>query len=693
MRNPASGAGKESARARWRRTLNGLHIWQKLLMLGAVFALLFAIPTSLYFGEVAADLAQTSREIDGLTRAERAFDLVRAFSRHRALAAGVLGGDASLAEAREQAATKANALLASLRSDRGTGLRAQGLLGRTGAAWKALSEGVTAKVISAADSNDSHRELIASASGALEALLDSEGLTVDPDPVVHYAVRAALLHVPELLEVMGQAQAQGAALLAAKAGTQEDRQTISALLQKAKERDAEVRIAVRKVLAQAEGMKTGLAPALLEADASLNQAIKATRVDVVFNPSLSRGVSDYHAEQEQAIDAQAKLSSRLVAEVRAMLQLRAAEQRSLVGVAVGLALAILAAAVLLAVWTARSITQPLAHAVSVADRIAAGQLDHRIDLRNARNAEAARLLDAFTSMQGALSSIAREIQAAADEIRHASVQVADGNADLSARTENQASSLEETAATMEELTATVKRNAESATHASQVVNEASESAMRGSEAVSEVVETMKSIGAASKRIVDIVSVIDSIAFQTNILALNAAVEAARAGEHGRGFAVVASEVRNLARRSADSAKEIKALIAESVQAASLGAKRVDETGRAMDDIMDSVRRVADIFGEVNAASHEQRNGIEQVNKAVTQMDRTTQENAALVGEVAASSQALLDQAHRLGEVVSRFHLARDATPEPVATPAPAGGRPAPLPPARKSDVPRLTAAE
>jgi methyl-accepting chemotaxis protein len=447
------------------------------------------------------------------------------------------------------------------------------------------------------------------------------------------------------------------------------------------------------VLAQAEGLKAGLAPALLDADASLNKAIKSTRVDVVFAQAASRGTAEYITEQEQALDAQAKLSLRLVSEVRAMLELRASEQRRLVGLAVGLALAILAAAVLLAVWTARSITQPLAHAVSVADRIAAGRLDHRIDLRNARNAEAARLLDAFTSMQAALSGIAREIQASADEIRHASVQVADGNADLSARTENQASSLEETAATMEELTATVKRNAESVTHASQVVTEASESAMRGSEAVSEVVETMKSISAASKRIVDIVGVIDAIAFQTNILALNAAVEAARAGEHGRGFAVVASEVRNLARRSADSAKEIKALIAESVQAASLGAKRVDETGRAMDDIMDSVRRVADIFGEVNAASHEQKNGIEQVNKAVTQMDTTTQENAALVGEVAASSQALLDQAQRLGEVVSRFHLARDAAPEPVAAPAPPGGRPATLAPARKRDVPRLTAAE
>jgi methyl-accepting chemotaxis protein len=248
---------------------------------------------------------------------------------------------------------------------------------------------------------------------------------------------------------------------------------------------------------------------------------------------------------------------------------------------------------------------------------------------------------------------------------------------------------------MEELTATVKRNAESATHASQVVNEASESAMRGSQAVSEVVQTMSSINTASRRIVDITSVIDSIAFQTNILALNAAVEAARAGEHGRGFAVVASEVRNLARRSADSAKEIKGLIAESVKAASLGAKRVDETGKAMDDIMESVRRVAQIFSEINAASHEQRNGIEQVNKAVTTMDRGTQENAALVGEVAASSQALLDQAQRLAEVVGRFHLAgaqQELPEEPAREFHASAPRPLPLA-AQESKLPRLTAAE
>ena len=674
--------------------MDRLHIWQKLLLLGAVFALLFAIPTTLYFRQVATQLSQTGREIDGLGRAEAAFALARALSQHRSLAAGTLGGDASLAAAREQAAASVGQLIGRLSGDLQPGARALAPLAAAATAWKALADGVKGKVFSAADSNASHSEVIASAGAALEAVLDGDGLSVDPDTTVHYAVRAALVHVPAVAETLGQAQAQGMGLLAAKSAGQVEREAVSAMLLRAKERDAEMRVAIRKVLAQSPELKQTLAPVLLESDAALGKSLKSTRVDVVFSQDLARPPAQFHAEQEQLIESQGRLTARLLAEVRASLQARAAGQRSELGFALGLALAILAAAVALAVWTARSITQPLGHAVRVADGIAAGRLDHRIDQSQARNAEAGRLLGAFQSMQGALSGLAREIQAASDEIRSASVQVAEGNADLSSRTENQASSLEETAATMEELTATVKRNAESANHASQVVTAASESAMRGAQAVSEVVNTMQAINAASRRIVDIVGVIDSIAFQTNILALNAAVEAARAGEHGRGFAVVASEVRNLARRSADSAKEIKTLIAESVQAASLGARRVDETGRAMDDIMESVHRVASIFEEINTASKEQRNGIEQVNKAVTQMDRTTQENAALVGQVAASSDSLQDQAHRLAEVVGRFRLSGEGGAPALSEPARGRREPAraALAPPGELDLPRLTAA-
>jgi methyl-accepting chemotaxis protein len=640
---------------RWRR-MDRLHIWQKLALLGVVFALLFAIPTTLYFAQVAGAFVHTGREIEGLGRGEQGLALLRSLSLHRAASASTLAGDAALLGRRDEAATKVATLFESLRRNPGMPPRAQGLLVRAAASWKTLADGVRGKVLQPADSNTRHAELIADADAALEAMLDADGLAVDSEPAVHYAVRAALLDVPSLLESLGQAEAQGLALLGARSAGQAERESTSAALLRAKEREVEMRAALRKVVAQSEELKAQLAPALLDAAAGIDKAVKSTRVSVIFSQDLSRPAAEYLAEQQEATEAQVRLSGRLLAEVRARLQARISAQRTTIGIAVGLALVILAGAVIVSIWTVRSITRPLGHAVAVAGRIAAGRLDEDIDRQQARNAEAAKLLEAFGAMQASLSGIAREIQAASDQIRHASVQVADGNADLSGRTESQASSLEQTAATMEELTATVKRNADSSAHASEVVNAASESAMRGSEAVAGVVATMRAINEASRRIVDIIAVIDSIAFQTNILALNAAVEAARAGEHGRGFAVVASEVRNLARRSADSAKEIKALIAESVQAASLGAKRVDETGSAMDDIMDSVRRVAQIFAEISSASSEQRNGIEQVNKAVTQMDRGTQENAALVGEVSASSQALQDQAQRLAELVGRFQL-------------------------------------
>ena len=232
-------------RRSWRSRMNGLHIWQKLLLLGGVFALLFAIPTSLYFGQVAAELGRTSRELDGLARAQTALGLLRALSQHRSLAAGYLAGDGSLAGPREQAAAKVESLLAALRNDAGSGARARGNLAKKAATWKTLGEGVKGKVIAAADSNASHAELVASAGAALEAIMDQDGLAVDADTAIHYSVRAALIHVPAMLETLGQAQAHGMELLGAKEGGQEDRESISGLLMRAKERETEGRVAIR----------------------------------------------------------------------------------------------------------------------------------------------------------------------------------------------------------------------------------------------------------------------------------------------------------------------------------------------------------------------------------------------------------------------------------------------------------------
>ncbi|MDQ1832713.1 methyl-accepting chemotaxis protein [Massilia scottii] len=293
------------------------------------------------------------------------------------------------------------------------------------------------------------------------------------------------------------------------------------------------------------------------------------------------------------------------------------------------------------------------YAAGIARSIAEGDLSINIDLKHN---DTSSLLHGIRTMRDDLAKIVMQVRMGTDTIATASSQIASGNLDLSSRTEQQASSLEETAASMEELTGTVKQNSDNARQANQLAATASDVAMQGGAVVAQVVDTMASINDSSKKIVDIISVIDGIAFQTNILALNAAVEAARAGEQGRGFAVVASEVRNLAQRSAAAAKEIKALIGDSVEKVSVGNKLVADAGGTMDNVVASVRRVTDIMAEISAASHEQSAGIAQVNQAIAQMDAATQQNAALVEEAAAAAESMQDQAARLSQVVGVFRL-------------------------------------
>ncbi|MGE0671721.1 MAG: methyl-accepting chemotaxis protein [Methylibium sp.] len=384
----------------------------------------------------------------------------------------------------------------------------------------------------------------------------------------------------------------------------------------------------------------------------------------------------YMASLDELIQIQENLMTASADEVNA------AVSSTISNVAALLAAAFVVAG-LMALWIIRSTTRPLAEAAAIARAVAGGDLAMEF-AANGKN-ETGLLLAALHDMKTRLAAIVSEVRRNAEGVATASAQIAQGNNDLSSRTEEQASALEETAASMEELSSTVKQNADNAQQGNQLALGASTVAVKGGDVVGQVVDTMKGINDSSKKIADIIGVIDSIAFQTNILALNAAVEAARAGEQGRGFAVVASEVRSLAQRSADAAKEIKGLINASVQRVEQGSALVDQAGVTMSEVVSSIRRVTDIMGEISSASREQSAGVAQVGEAVTQMDQATQQNAALVEESAAAAESLKAQAQQLVQAVAVFKLAHDAAAStaaqgsssraPLALPAPAPAKP------------------
>ena len=513
---------------------------------------------------------------------------------------------------------------------------------------------MSGKQLKSAESTKLHTQLIAMELMLNEEVLSAFGLSLDPDPDAFYLIQASLVNLPMLGENLGIMRAQGTGFLAQGSLPPEGRATLSALNRQVLQMQGEMFRNIKRSMDVNAAMKAALGSKADAIKQTIDQALALADQVLISSTDITHPAPAYFDEFTRTIDGLYEFNALAMKSLEQALEQRVAGMHKKQYLTAALLLFGLISAVLLAVAFVRSITGPIREAVCVATAVAEGDLGVAVEVRGSN--ELGQLMQALSGMRDHLAKVVTQVRQGSEGVATASAEIASGNHDLSARTESQASSLEETAASMEELSSTVNQNADSARQANQLAASASSVAVRGGEVVAQVVDTMKGINDASRKIAEIISVIDGIAFQTNILALNAAVEAARAGEQGRGFAVVASEVRSLAGRSAEAAKEIKVLINASVERVERGTSLVDQAGSTMTEVVSSIKRVTDLMGEISAASTEQSLGVSQVGEAVSQMDQVTQQNAALVEEMAAAASGLQSQAQDLVKVVAVFKL-------------------------------------
>jgi len=637
--------------------LNRLTIRRKLLLLSLLVLLALSIPSAFQIKQ-ARDLAAAAEgELEGLAPARQLVKLTQLTQQHRGLSAAQLGGNNTVQDARaaknaevKKQFAKVDGMLTRLELTepmRKTWQHAQ-------QQWQALSGEVDAKSLKAAQSSSKHAQLIAVYFKLLDQLVDQSGLILDPEAASYFLITASLVKLPLATEAMGQARARGAGFLAEAQIGPEGRTLLTGLVQQASDQHSGMVTAFEKSFAVDAELKRQLAGAITSLASQVEGSLQLTRQELVAATELKYPAPDYIASYTKTIDAMFVCGEQAMDALEKLLSQRVRELQWSSWIVLILLALMMAVILLVARGISRSIIVPLGHAAVLADQIARRDLSGDVDASS--RDEIGQLNQSLLAMRDGLRGVIGEVRGNADHVAQASQELAQGNNDLSQRTEQQASALQQTASSMEELTVTVRSNADQAAEASGLAQRACEVALTGGQAVAQIISTMGDIEASSRKIEEIIAVIDSIAFQTNILALNAAVEAARAGEQGRGFAVVASEVRALAQRSAEAAKQIKQLIATSVNQVGAGAKLVNGAGVTMQDTVSSIRSLAEMVARISQASTEQTGGLVQINEAVSHMDELTQQNAALVEQTAAAGMSLREQAQHLAELVNTFRV-------------------------------------
>ena len=637
--------------------LHRMNLAHKFLVLGLIALLMLALPSGLYFKRSFTDIGAAQREVRGGGSLVVLNKVIQLTQSHRGMSAGMLSGNEALAARRpamRDGVLKAMDAVDLEFKQAQASSRLQTHWSELRQRWATLEQGVASRQLKAAESTKLHTQLIAGELLLSEELLDEYGLSLDPGADTYSLIQASLVNMPWLAENLGIMRALGSGFLTQGNLPPEGRATLQALQKRARELQGDMFRNLKKASEANPELKAALDTRAESSRLAVDKTLALAEQSLIGAAELKLPATEYFDDFTRTIDglfdfnalAMKKLTDTMDARVSA---LHRAEYLVMAMLLLGLA-----TAWALSIAFVRSITGPVAEAVAVARAVADGDLRMRVTVRGSN--ELGQLMQALAAMRDHLAKVVGKVLQGSESVATASAEIAQGNNDLSARTEQQASALEQTAATMEELGSTVKQNADSGRQANQLAQSASAVAVRGGDVVGQVVHTMKDINESSRKIADIIGVIDGIAFQTNILALNAAVEAARAGEQGRGFAVVASEVRSLAGRSADAAKEIKALISASVERVEHGTALVDQAGATMQEVVTSIRRVTDIVAEISASSGEQSLGVSQVGEAVTQMDQATQQNAALVEEMAAAADSLRSQAQHLVQTVAVFKL-------------------------------------